>query len=47
MKCLLALQNVAIAQKWEHSFSILKAFFVQHLLEYEMSDNDLKVNPNI
>ena len=31
-------------KKQEHSFSILKAFFVQQSSEYETSDNDQKVN---
>ena len=34
-------------KKREHSFSILKAFFVQHSSEYETSDNDRKVNRDI
>ena len=34
-------------KKREHSFSILKAFFVRHSSEYETSDNDRKVNRNI
>ena len=31
-------------KKWEHSFSILKAFVIRHSSEYETSDNDRKVN---
>ena len=31
-------------KKWEHCFSILKAFFVRHSSEYEMSGSDQKVN---
>ena len=31
-------------KKREHSFSILKAFFVRHSSEYETSDSDQKVN---
>ena len=34
-------------KKLEHSLSILKAFFVRHLSEYETSDNNRKVNRNI
>ena len=34
-------------KKREHSFSLLKAFFVRHSSEYETSDSDRKVNRNI
>ena len=33
--------------KREDCFSILKAFFVRHSLEYETSDSDRKMNRNI
>ena len=31
------------SNEWEHSPSILKAFFARHSSEYETSDNDRKV----
>ena len=48
VKSLLVLQNFTIARKKrEHSFSMLKAFFIRHSSEYETSDSDRKVNRNI
>ena len=34
-------------KKRQHSFDILKVFFVRHSSEYETSDSDRKVNRNI
>ena len=34
-------------KKWQHSFHIMKAFFVRHSSEYEASDSDRKANRNI
>ena len=31
-------------KKWQHTFDILKAFFIRHPSEYKTSDSDRKVN---